>query len=89
MGGGGVGDDSCLFLYSGPMTFVEKSDSHPIVEDGACITSLLVLVDRAQVKRGSGKLGPDWASPLSASGGEGGLVRLFLRCFPVSLASVL
>ena len=71
-GMGGVGDDSCLFLYSGPLTSVEKFDSDPIVEDGACITSLLVLVDRAQVKRGRGKLGPDWASPLSPSGGGGG-----------------
>ena len=72
-GGGGVGDDSCLFLYSGQLTSVEKFDSDPIVEDGACITSLLVLVDRAQVQRGRGKLGPDWAS-LSPSGGGG--------CFP-------
>ena len=71
-GRGGVGDGSCLFLYSGPLTSVEKSDSDPIVEDGACINSLLVLVDRAQVKRGRGKLGPGWASPLSPSGGGGG-----------------
>ena len=85
---GGVGDDFCLFLYSGPLTSVEESDSNPIVEDGVCITSLLVLVDRAQVKRGRGKLGPDYASPLSQSGG-GGLVRLFLQCFLVSLTSVL
>ena len=75
---GAVGDDSCMFLYSGPPTSVEKSDSDPIVEDGACITSLLVLVDRAQVKRGRGKLGSDWASPLSPSkGGGGGCAPLF------------
>jgi hypothetical protein len=73
---GGVGDDSCMFLYSGPLTSVEKSDSDPIMEDGACINSLLVLVDRAQVKRGRGKLGPGWASLLSPSGGWG-VVRLF------------
>ena len=55
----GVGGDFCLFLYSGPLTSVEKSDSDPIVEDGLCITSLLVLLYCAQVKRGRGKLGPD------------------------------
>ena len=90
-GGGGVGDNFCLILCSGPLTSVEKSESDLIVEDGVCITSLLVLVDRAQVKRGRGKLGPDWASPLSpfGAGGGGELVRLFLRCFLVSLTSVL
>ena len=86
---GEVGDNFCLFLYSRPLTSVEKSDSDPMVEDGVCITSLLGLVDRAQVKRGRGKLGPDWASPISPFVGGGGLVRLFLRCFLVSLTSVL
>ena len=56
---GGVGDDSSLFRYSGPLKSVGNS------ENGACITSLLVLVDRAKVKRGRGKLGPVWARLLS------------------------
>ena len=69
---GGVGDDSYLFLCSGPLTSVEKSNSDPIVADGACINSLLVLVDCAQMKRARGNLRPDWASPLSPSGRGGG-----------------
>ena len=40
-----------------------KSDPLPSVGGGACITSLLVLMDCAQVKRGGGKLGPDRAPP--------------------------
>ena len=75
---GGVGGDFCRFLYSWPLTSVEKSDLDPSVGGGACITSLLVLMDRAQVKRGRGKLGPDWASPFPQQRGGGGLVRLFL-----------
>ena len=85
---GGVGDDFCLFLYLGPLTSVEKSNSDPTVEDGVCITSLLLLMDRAQVKRRRGKLGPEWAFPFPQLGGGGG-VRLFLRCFLVSLTLVL
>ena len=37
----------------------------------------LVLMDRAQVKRGAGKLGPGWTVPPSPARG-GGLVRLLL-----------
>ena len=75
---GGVGDEFCLFLHSGPLTFVEKSDSDPSVGGGACVTSLLVLMDRAQVT-GEGSLGQTGPSPLPQMGG-GGLVRLFLWC---------
>ena len=39
---GGVGGDSCRFLYSWPLTSVEKSDPDPSVGSGPCITSLLV-----------------------------------------------
>ena len=72
---GGLGDDSYLFLCSGRLTFVENSDSDPIVADGACINSLLILVDRAQVKRGEGSLGQIGPPPfplLGRGGGGGG-----------------
>ena len=35
------------------------------------LTSLLVLVDRAQVKRGGRKLGPGWTVTTSPKGGGG------------------
>ena len=81
-GMGGVGCDFCRFLYSWPLASVEKSDCDPSVGGEACITSLLVLVDRAQVKRGRGKLGPDRATPLSpAKGGRGGWCASFCASY--------
>ena len=68
---GGGGGNSCRFLSSWPLTSVEKSDPDPSVGSGAVITSLLVLMDRAQVKRGGGKLLPDLATPLSPTKGGG------------------
>ena len=53
------------------MTFALESDPDPSLGGGACITSLMVLMDHAQVKRGGGKLGPGWAAPPPPQQGGG------------------